>query len=62
MDTSSDSEDEVEVIPMKRCSGQRSKSLPFNTLRTSTTTGPNVASLVATGGQPPTTLKVKTFL
>ena len=59
MDTS-DTESDLEVIPMKRCSGQRSKSLPFNTLRTSTTgSAPNVGLVLKEGGQqPPTTLKV----
>jgi len=59
MDTS-DTESDLEVIPMKRCSGQRSKSLPFNTLRTSTTgSAPNVGNLLLQGAgqQPPTTLK-----
>ena len=61
MDTS-DTESDLEVIPMKRCSGQRSKSLPFNTLRTSTTgSAPNVGNLLLQGAgqQPPTTLKVR---
>merc|ERR1711983_391736 len=56
----SDTESDLEVIPMKRCSGQRSKSLPFNTLRTSTTgSAPNVGNLLLQGAghQPPTTLK-----
>ena len=58
----SDTESDLEVIPMKRCSGQRSKSLPFNTLRTSTTgSAPNVGNLLLQGAghQPPTTLKVR---
>ena len=61
MDTS-DTESDLEVIPMKRCSGQRSKSLPFDTLRTSTTgSAPNVGNLLLQGAghQPPTTLKVR---